>query len=412
MLYLIALTGFVQATLNSVDTHVGHELRQVENICSAKVLDQLSEIMAEIASRQPALDHANDEYTPQLTTDFEDVENLGRITIGEQVGKSRYSAIFAIVEHPNLVIKYQANCDNMLTKPHTLLLDFWLGSQAAASGVTARPFVISPAAAIPHGGDSAKTSFRASGTLDWVNCRSRRGVVRYMVMERVGPCLDSLMTHRDLDRGYVSPPEAIRIGIQIISMIADIHNTEVVHGDVHLGNICRDLSDPTKLRFIDFGLGVFTDYESDFDVMGRLEWVQPALTPWQLEGKGFARRDDVYKVLVAMSQLMMGESLIRSLGDAFHAGNEAFLRWKWEGSLFRSATFDPIDALTELTPEHKALIHVKLAQIVNMVLDLDSVTKTIPYMSITENLCDIIAIMKASEERPDECIETGAPVVL
>ena len=159
--------------------------RHTPEILHPVVLSNLSPRMRALAMAQPAIDAENDAYTPQLETDFEDVPELGRIELGHRIGQSDFGVVFTVKDHPELVIKYQSNCDSLDQNDHPLMVDFWLGSIAADAGVAARPHFVSPPVRLIL---SNKTE-SVMTEVELIDCRRDGGLVRFMVMDHAGDCL-------------------------------------------------------------------------------------------------------------------------------------------------------------------------------------------------------------------------------
>ena len=85
---------------------------------------------------------------------------------------------------------------------------------------------------------------------------------------------------------------------------------------------------------IDYGLAGSVSGETNVPVRKRLSWVHASLTPWQLEGSKFARRDDIYKTLFMIANWMWGQSGFTKLLGTYNGDTETFLQWKKDGPLF------------------------------------------------------------------------------
>ena len=373
----------------------GPRSRRAIDIIDPAALAVMSPRMRQLALEQPEMDAKYDRFTPKMAMEYEEDPKLGILTPNERIGQSHFSAVFSVLEKDDVVVKMQANCAHRSRRAHPLLVDFWLASAAAESGASVIPSFISPAALMPWQW-SRKTDFSHKSSTD---CRVTGGLVRFMVMERVAHCLDELSKPPvPPGVGYVSPPEAIRIGIKLINALSRIHQTGVIHGDVIFGNVCFDRKDPSTMKLIDFGLGSFVDSESDEEINGRLSWVHAGFTPWQLEGKGYARRDDVYKAVFIVANLMLGGAMEEQLSALLEMDDtgEAFLAWKKKPLLFESPTFDPIAGLVGLGDEKQADIRQELELIQQMVLALDSVESEILYSEIETEFRIILSMMQSA----------------
>ena len=341
--------------------------RHTPEILHPVVLSNLSPRMRALAMAQPAIDAENDAYTPQLETDFEDVPELGRIELGHRIGQSDFGVVFTVKDHPELVIKYQSNCDSLDQNVHPLMVDFWLGSIAADAGVAARPHFVSPPVRLIL---SNKTE-SVMTEVELIDCRRDGGLVRFMVMDHAGDCLG----------GGVRRTQAysMAMGAKLIRSLQILHAAEIFHGDIHAGNVCFSRTSAHILTLIDFGRGFFVEAETDVRERKSMEWVHVNLTPWQLDGYAFARRDDVYKALELVGTVMVGSSLwvvplARSTKDP-----PTLMKWKRHGFIFQSNTVDPIGRSGKLTWEQVSRAKWSLLRILSLVRALDSVKTPIPY---------------------------------
>ena len=376
---LVVVTLFVFATPTV-------SLRQTADECSPAALDGMSPRARKLAEGQPTIDAANDRYTPRLSDDsFEDVPILGRVEIGDLIGRSRTSTIFVLESHPDYVIKYQTNCDLLRSDVHPLLTDYWLGLRAALAGAGARPFSVSPAALL-RDGYSKRKIYSTMDDSSFHNCTRDGGVVRYMVMERMGQCTHS----HTLTPNFRA---AIEAGNNVVHLLQLLHNAGIYHGDIHVGNVCESRTTPGAYRLIDFGLGGFIDGESDGPVR-RPHGVHPLLTEWQLLGKEFARRDDIYRSMELMATIAIGKKIWDIPKRWARDDPESLLRWKQHGSPFVvSPDVDAFAQLTHMTPDAQAIVRDTLARVVQMARLLESVSTPIPYDRIRADLNSVIILL-------------------
>ena len=381
--------------------------------------------LGRILSEQEDLDALN--YLcapkPRFTYECSGDQHDAYPEVGAFIASSSYSSVFVMgrseaagMPRPR-DIKYQADCDqasavhyDVATAVHPLFLDYSFGKAAAVHRLSAEPLFISPSSPMssfkgvdPYfsGPNSSPSDVLNKLQFDifddripsevTANCQLK-GAVRYMVMERVGKCLNA---HK-LAASPVSPPEAIRIGIEVIGMLQRLHNDAgIIHGDLHSGNVCRRLEEPHSLVFIDFGFASSVTQERD-GAGARFE-AHPALSPWELEGHATARRDDVFKAVFLTAELMIGKEIYNKcwVGEADRIGwydSACLLTWKTEGGYFKAGTADPIRAM--VMDEGKSLpIHERLKSVHDMVMALTSVHATIDYEGIVTGLNDVLRLM-------------------
>ena len=152
--------------------------RVIEYPFGEEFLASVDSTTASFLSNQAERDAMNDAYTPQLDDYYSlsEITPFGAIELAELLVAGAESAVFAIKDKPNLVIKYQANCDLQNGVIHPLLLE-------SHSTPDAVPFV-SPPALLPFI-VPLKLKFFSMHADDWYNCMSRNGVARYAILERM-----------------------------------------------------------------------------------------------------------------------------------------------------------------------------------------------------------------------------------
>ena len=370
-------------------------LRQTANVCSSAALKAMCPRMRRLAEQQPEIDRSHDEFTPQLwNDDVELVPHLGRVRLGERIGRTAYALVFLLASDPNYIIKYKTNCDHSTGKLHPLLADFWLGYAAWKAGIAPAPIFVSPAA-VTKGSRSRKVMFSMESAA-LAKCGRDGAVVRFMVMQRAGTCLNRYVATPDMGR-------AIGLGNKIISVLRTLHVAGIFHGDVHAGNICESRHDREKLLLIDFELGGFTESESDA-VLRRGMQLHEVLTPWQIQSHSFARRDDLYKTMEAIGFLSCGPGFWTQPRALAEAGERvSLLAWKTSGSPFRTPVFDPIDNLTHVSVDDRGEIARTLHEVVTFIRALVSVKSVIPYDPILTQLRgvrNIIAQLASTSTTP------------
>ena len=370
----------------------GHDVEDIasrDSTAGQRTLDPLGPpALAEWIANLPTLDAANRPYAPMLADNYEVAGPIiGHINIGEDVlGSGASSVIFGSDSHPQFVVKYQLFRDGPERSDHGLVLDFWFGRLAAEIGVGARPAFISGPVRILSPDSPKLRSFFQPPFIPRVVERARRLSVRYMVIERMGACLS------DNSDSPIPPLEAVQIGIDLIKLVERLHAAGVVHGDIHGGNVCRRLANPDEIALIDFETAFFASSpEAVVRERSSLDWVHASLTPWQLQGYSFARRDDVYKAFFLVAKLMVGSTLT----DRFRVGGskelldgEALLVWKENGPLFETPDFDPIAIMAAKSDSGVDLFAIKaeLHRIHGIVMEMRSVSIPIRYGDILAGL--------------------------
>ena len=365
-------------------------LYQVENNCSPAVLAGLSPRARAYALAQPAIDIANDVHTPRLHNyHFESVPQLGHVELGKRLGRSATGIAFELSSHPEFVIKYQSNCMRRDKAIHPLLMDYWLGVEAAALDVSAKPLFVSPAAAL-SGTRGPKVDF----TMDFSEldrCARLGGVVRFMVIERLGVCMRDMVPDPDLG-------QAVVVGMHALYLLERLHSAGIYHGDMHSGNICVSQSDHGMLRLIDFESGGFVESETDGAHSVRMN-THHMLTEWQLLGHAFGRRDDIYKTIEMIGTIAIGQSLwVNPLRWARTNGGR-LLEWKQTGSLFEPYLWSlPIVEQPDITYPQRQRIITLLNGVHYRARQLVSVHSPIPYQEIMAELKAVYNLIRFGTE--------------
>ena len=351
------------------------------------------------SEQQEIEDETNDEFTPNLQTNFEIVPHMGKLTLDERIAQNAAAVVYTTKENPDVLIKYEVSYPH--GSIHPLLRDYWLGLEASALNLSARPMFISPAAAMikSRGPKVAFSAPRPKFNLDdhsGDEGEPHVGLVRYMVIERLPGCLSILhkMTPTS-SGGDTTVSFAMAMGTDyLVPLIAELHGTAgIIHGDIHTGNICvgRD----SKMKLIDFGLGKYVEEEAD------TMWVlpdHPALTPWQLEGATFARRDDVYKAVYIIASLMFGSALGTVGHELMEFDRATYLEWKKTGPSFDGSARDPIEIIPYMTPEAKVQAKAAFADVYTQLRTLVSVHTPIDYVKISKTLGRVYVLTKDPAE--------------
>lgn len=134
---------------------------------------------------------------------------------------------------------------------------------------------------------------------------AERGEVEYLTME----FLDGETLHARLKKGRLPPDEALKIGQQLCSGLAEAHRKQVIHGDLKSNNVIltRDADGETRAVITDFGLarrpGTTLRAMRSGDVAGTPEYMAPEL--WK--GARPSVASDIYALGVLLHELACGK---------------------------------------------------------------------------------------------------------
>jgi hypothetical protein len=263
----------------------------------------LSEFVSWIGAREAEGRDCDASLVPKLHSDVENIiigaSSADSIQIGHLMNRSRQSTVFAIDGRKDLVLKYQADCFVRLSY-HPILRDAYFLNLLDEESVTPRVYYISPAAPLPISKHS-KTNFTMTPE-QRAQCANGASV-RFMIMERA-----------DFDMYELGGVEgigffrAMRIVAVLMSVIERVHDRNVVHGDIHPGNVVMLNRDGPALGLIDFGMAFL-----EVEMMNKPEIKRAPLTHclhslWELQGYRSAKRDDVYRALMVGVFLVEGKA--------------------------------------------------------------------------------------------------------
>ena len=167
------------------------ERRVVGKVCSSgRLVEQFSDpFMAKLdnetatrLSNQFDSDISNDDFTPTVHDYFSENTPIGYISLGQMIHEGKFSTLFSIKDFPNLVIKYQVQCEGLNEDIHPLLRDAWYTNKTSEFGLSPKIHFVSPASELCDR-KYGKCAFIMD--LDqWEECYKDRGPLRYMIMDR------------------------------------------------------------------------------------------------------------------------------------------------------------------------------------------------------------------------------------
>ena len=283
----------------------------------------------------------------------------GVICPAHKIASSAMSSVFHVERNPDLVIKYQSDCNEQLVMEghaqyaakmeawemvglasmlqlvepesawtvHPLLKEHFFLSQVASLRISPKVrFVSAPA---PHPAfHSRKIAFRLS-MKEMQSCSKNEAQIRYLVMDKTGP---SLHQHSADRGGQVSLVEAVRFGIHMISIIRTLHDQGgIVHGDVHLGNFALRRG---GLHLIDYGSAYKLAMDDVDQIHPPMEYVHALLSPWEILGFRPSRRDDVFRTIQTVAYLYRGYEFSSLLSGLEKSDPEMLMRIKLEQNFF------------------------------------------------------------------------------
>jgi hypothetical protein len=347
-----------------------------------KLLIGLDRKTRELALMQVSQDIENYQSSPQQMYSFE-------------------TSIMEIYGMPDKVIKYQSNGRTILatgSELHPLLREYWISKYVDEEGakwmlahdpespqyqVSPRVFFVSPPSALLRE-KTSKTDFAMDSHSRLRSIRAG-ATVRYMIMERTGSNLEDFMSLHDESTHRVDFKLGMRILHQLISRLRVLHSINLIHGDVHMGNVVRALGgDRDQFLLIDYGMASFYDPARPLPE-GRVNAPQDGslfgssiLTHWQMMGFEKSFRDDVLRAMMTVGRTINGVPYIQLVQEVEQSprGLESLADYFGSGNLFTTPGpegFDPVDEVPGLSEEARDVIREKLAEMLGHVRGIDSV---------------------------------------
>ena len=258
---------------------------------------------------QESNDRANPDSVPLLRFNQEVIElpeGKVRIHIGSRIASRTGSTVFnVLMPGPALVIKYQANCDSFGVE-HPLIRDYWFQRTLAPLQIGPAVHFLSPAARLPRD-VTLKTTFHMPYG-EYLECAAdMRSHVRYMVMDRVSSVVFDYVqiapTVAPLERFLT----AIRVMSGVMMLLQRIHAANVIHGDIHPGNV---VVHNRKVGLIDFGNARFGSELENEPILTDLSYMHCFYTPFELDGFPYAFRDDVFRTLIVGAMMLHGQPFV------------------------------------------------------------------------------------------------------
>ena len=394
--------------------------RFIENT-SPELLSELSDWELEMLSAQNAMDAQNDRYTP-----FEDIEDedlieltpMGFLKLSQVVHAGYESVIYAVQDHDDLLIKYQVMCSD-LGKPmlHPLITDYWFMLEAFELDLAPQPLFLSPPTLLLDiiGRNGNRKFPFTMPTEDLSVCLAEDAQVRFMVMRKnSGETLAQF--RRRFEDGIIPMQLGAQIMISLIQSLQKLHEIgQIVHGDIHLGNVLLEPVGESQTDYrivlIDFGRAARDDRNLTNDRINTLgQWSHQLCSPWQMDGRAWARRDDIYKAVHMFAAMINPyEYYVREKNYFRRAGLEKAIRAKRGAFIFLlppkakigekryDSDFDSL--VSAIGPNPKLIKHLvdELNRLrYNVIERLDDINADIKYREIIENFRWIRAIIKTA----------------
>ena len=289
------------------------------------------------------------------------------------------------------LVKYQANCDPAPRRGiHPLVRDYLFLHALRETGVVPQVYMISAPVEMPYD-ITLKTDFDMP-LADRIKCYDHIGAVRYLVMDDAGYDLMTwLSAHKDK---RFSTESAIRILRTLMSYIQTLHANNIVHGDIHMGNIVLSRN---TLKLIDFGVARFEDeIITHRPVRTPLKYIHGLYSPNELMGMHGSYRDDVFRALIVAASLMGGFEWV-DYCLSFVSDGPAMYEFKQEDFLFDAVGFQAGSDIEDETD--RTAVRAYLQNVLDHVRGIHEILEKPDYEFIDSQL---VAILTIIEQRKTE----------
>ena len=366
---------------------------------------------------QQILDARYDVFTPQTYSGrMKEITQLGEVDIGQVVAKTGQEIIFELPQVPGWLIKYKANCFEILddyknndSLVHPLIFDANYGHEASLYGVSMEVLFLSPPAILCPT-KSGKCDFVGLTNDQYQYCRAEGGTIRYMVM-RKSPGMN-LGRVRDIMGGKLPFEVAMTVGATLMNLIETLHSkAKVIHGAIHEGNIMIDRNSTDapmnySLKLIGFGksLRIQVNY-SENPKLARHFPVNRMFSQWRIDGHELSPRDDVFGVLQVVTYLVHNYQVFHHIESHYRSLGYVGLKWfktheNWFAPVLSTDPMYRLDIVNELniSDSTKQEIRAHLSNIMATVRGLKSPNQAIPYGAIRDmfTACAAIVVSNSS----------------
>ena len=354
---------------------------------SGRLADFQNPHLQETYRNQILLDEENTEFVPDQFS-----SNLQRSPLGNlnlvPVANSRFSSVFTTRGDREIIVKYQTDLGDAEGKVTVLFKDFHFGSVAHHHGISPKYIFLSPPVLCPNS-KTLKTNFEMP-TEWWAHVSVKEATVRYLIMQRGGETVKSL-ARKKANRNF-SLLEAVNFGIQLLEAIRKLHDSAgIIHGDLHYENVLIR-RDSGEIELIDFGRAKYVStLSSNSRAAASLKKVHHMQSPWEMDGYEYSRRDDVYRVLQMMVQLMNDDSHEEEIRQGIENNPRAVMNFKASGSLISESI---IQSATDL-PVIQGVVRYHIKELLSVVRGTKRVTDRPNYEEIDIILHSIQSLLSA-----------------
>ena len=292
------------------------------------------------------------------------------LRLGRRMFRQRQATIFALADRPDVLLKYEINCDS-LHDIHPLVREALMLNRFKDLDITPRFLYLSGPLkfVLPR---KTKTHVSLSDA-DLEKCaHHKRSSVRVIAMENAGPSVYDYVGKGALSENGFPLDDALRITLDLLKILEELHGRGIVHGDVHPGNVVIN-SNTGKVKIIDFGRAFFAvDFlDKPPNVRAPFSLIHCLLSHWNIEGERFGFRDDLFKALHVLAVLLMGRSFTKHCIALQDDSNPVRLfLFKIAGNYFQIPGLrDPVEEAQDLNSDIRELVKIHLNRAMDIARD-------------------------------------------
>ena len=365
---------------------------------SEEYLMSLGEDTARMLQRQLGEDMDMRGSTPLLEHDAEMIvgvdERAVKLELGHFLLRTDDTVVFEAKGFPGVVVKYQTDCHALEEGDliHPLVRAAWYMEKLSRLNLAPVVYFVSPPTWLNYP-ITPKTRFEMS--------RQRRAeltgkcTVRYVVMDSAGESLSSYMRGIAEKKGaFLSLPSAMWILKQVLQGLRRMHESGIVHGDIHAGTIALhdDGNETLSVKFTGFENAFFASQTAGTPeaVAKPFEVAHALYSHWELLGYRKAFRDDVFNALWMAAYMMNGQGLDEH-AESLEAAR-ALMAFKRDAFWFEVPGQRSVFAAT-LTADVHEKVKRGLDHMLSLVRGMDDVDAMPPYDELLAQLALIIDLV-------------------
>lgn len=249
----------------------------------------------------------------------------------------RFTTVFSLQICPRLVLVYRQHCPEQGAIDPSVR-DFWFLLHVRETHVSPRVYHISNPL------DGATVASVPNGKMDIHTCANGEYPhIRYTMMDLVsGRAVDELMLWNNK---RFTIHESVTMGANILRALQKLHAMDVLHGDLHWGNI---MVAGHEIQLIDYERASIYDSEQ-MDALKKfpcgvpmsvtlsipeLLWVGSFNTLWESHFCPKSFRDDLYRALVVIATMIHGPAYDMYFRELSQEGPTKWLILKASGQVF------------------------------------------------------------------------------